>query len=48
MKYLRAISAICVICLVSQCGSFSASYTDPKTGSTYYGGVKENAVVDNK
>lgn len=47
--YFVLLSVLCVS-LFTGCdaGTFSASYTDPKTGSTYYGGVRSSAVADNK
>lgn len=50
---MKKICALCVICgsllsLFAGCNGsdFSASYTDPKTGTTYYGGTR--TVVDPK
>lgn len=36
---MKHLAILCLCCLVSTCGSFDASYTDPKTGATYHGGV---------
>lgn len=34
---LFSLSAFC--CLATQCGTFDASYTNPRTGQTYFGGI---------
>lgn len=42
---------LCLACLlVAQCGTFNASYTDPKTGAIWHGGVDvpKSATSDNK
>jgi hypothetical protein len=49
--HLRFSILFCAACLLTQCGGFSASYTDPKTGAVYSGGVTmppQRSVADNK
>lgn len=49
LRSLRFLLSTSAFLLLAGCGTFDASYTDPATGHTYYGGVRAPAAVaDNK